>query len=110
MLHRQTKTPFQRIGVRLSSHERTFLLETLHVAENSCTEAIRQTPDDQPIRLTPDELDQLVDDLAVQLAHTDDRATAGRLERLCTRPKCCWTSTRINGAGKGLRGYGTRNR
>jgi hypothetical protein len=85
MLHRQCKLPTERIGVRLSASERKFLLDSLGLSKDSGAEAVRQTPAGQPIRLTPDELDQLVDELAVQLSRTEDRAAMVRLERLCAK-------------------------
>ena len=66
MLHRQVKTPAQASACGCPPSERT-LLETLGLSEDAGTEAVRQTPQGQPIRLTPDELDQLLDELAVEL-------------------------------------------
>ncbi len=74
--------PDTKIGLKLTAAERKLILDDLMCLDDTYADAIRDTPDDQPVQFTLDDWDDLGGFIAAEANHTEDRKAGKKLDAI----------------------------
>ena len=72
----------ETVGLKLSASERKLIVDCLYVMDGVLQDRIRQTPPNQDVPFTLDELEDLHGNLAFDANHTDDRKHERALDKV----------------------------
>ncbi len=86
-MSRKLSQPEDRIGVKLTSTERSALLEGLTFLPSKYEQLIRDTPLRMSVMLSPDDLDKLGRYIATEAKETQDRKKGRKLDAIFSRIK-----------------------
>lgn len=85
MLNRTEIRPGQPVPLALSAAEKSLLVEALLCLEDDLAKTISETPSNEPVPLSLDDLDGLADHIAAEANRTQDKRLKNRLDRIFKR-------------------------
>mgnify|MGYP000462683939 CR=1 FL=1 len=82
MPQRKQIKPNEKVGLKLTTAERTLILNDVMCVEEEYIQAIQNTPSGKPVQFTLDELDGLGGCIAAEANHTTDKKLEKKLDRV----------------------------
>ena len=79
MPQRKQIKPGEKVGLKLTAAERKLILNDLMCVEEEHVQTIQDTPPEQPVQFTLDELDDLGGYIAAEANHTTDKKLEKKL-------------------------------
>jgi hypothetical protein len=82
MTRKKQIRPGEKVGLRLTQAERTFLLNSMHGLTEAIRDVVRATPATQPVMLMLGDLGDLAGQVVAAINSTEDKKLRGKLNRL----------------------------